>query len=104
MLPTEKLKEIKKRFGFVEAQMATGGDDIVRLGREYAELRPIVDEIHKYESTLDEIKHAREMLEDAELRKLAEEELFGLKSKKPNWNLRFKKCSYPGTRLTSGPR
>ncbi|MCY4317305.1 MAG: peptide chain release factor 1 [Roseovarius sp.] len=95
MLPMEKLKEIKKRFGFVEAQMATGGDDIVRLGREYAELRPIVDQIHKYESTLDEIKHAREMLEDAELRKLAEEELFGLKSKKTELESALQKMLVP---------
>ena len=95
MLPTEKLEEIKKRFGFVETQMSAGGDDIVRLGREYAELRPIVDEIHKYEVVLDEIKYAQEMLQDAEMSKLAEEELVRLKSKKSKLKAALQKLLIP---------
>jgi peptide chain release factor 1 len=83
MVPLEKLAQITQRFEFIEAQMAEGGGDIAALGREYAELRPVVAEIAEYRRLLDEIGEAEAMLDDAEMRALAEEEMPRLKARLP---------------------
>ena len=74
MVPLDKLNEITRRFEFIEAQMAEGGGDIAQLGREYAELRPVVEEIRAYTQSLDDLEAAKAMLDDPEMRELAEEE------------------------------
>jgi len=51
------------------------GDDFAALGREYAELRPVVEQIQAYQQLLDDMAGAREMLADPEMKELAEEEL-----------------------------
>lgn len=73
----EKLDQITARFEFIEAQMSAGvaGDEIAALAREYAELKPVVSEIARYRQLQDDIAQAREMLEDPEMKSLAEEEL-----------------------------
>ena len=45
MVPLDKLAQITQRFEFIEAQMSAGTGDIAALGREYADLRPVVAEI-----------------------------------------------------------
>lgn len=77
MVPMEKLDQITARFEFIEAQMSAGvaGDEIAALAREYAELKPVVSEIARYRQLQDDIAQAREMLEDPEMKSLAEEEL-----------------------------
>ncbi|MEM7597392.1 MAG: peptide chain release factor 1 [Pseudomonadota bacterium] len=74
MVPLDKLNEITRRFEFIEAQMAEGGGDIAQLGREYAELRPVVEEIRAYTQSLDDLEAAKAMMDDPEMRELAEEE------------------------------
>jgi len=75
MIPSERLHHIKARLEFVEASMAQGEGDIVALGREHAELSPVVRQIAEWESLTSEIAEAEAMLEDPEMRALAEEEL-----------------------------
>jgi len=84
MIPLDRLEQITQRFEFIEAQMATGGGDIAQLGREYAELRPVVEEIRAYRQMLADIDGARVMLDDPEMKELAEEELAGLEAQKPD--------------------
>ena len=81
----DKLTAITERFQYLEARMAEGlaGDEIAAAGREYAELKPIVDEIAAYRQLLDHIREAEAMLEDAEMRELAEEELPDLRARLP---------------------
>ena len=83
MVPLDKLYEIVQRFEYLEAQMTAGGGDIAKLGREYAELRPVVEEIRAYRQVVDDIDAARTMLDDPEMRDLAQEELSQLEARLP---------------------
>ena len=85
MVPIEKLDAITQRFQFLEAKMSQGlsGEEIAEAGREYAELKPVVEEIAAYRALLDDIAEAEAMMADPEMRALAEEELPGLREKLP---------------------
>ncbi|WP_272007248.1 peptide chain release factor 1 [Roseovarius sp. ZX-A-9] len=83
MVPMDRLQQIAERFEYLEAKMATGDGDIAALGREYAELRPVVEEIRTYQEMLAAIKGAEDMLADPEMKALAEEELRDLREKLP---------------------
>ena len=83
MVPLDKLNEITRRFEFIEAQMAEGGGDIAQLGREYAELRQVVEEIRAYTQSLDNLEAAEAMLNDPEMRELAEDETAEIKARLP---------------------
>ncbi|WP_434287412.1 peptide chain release factor 1 [Celeribacter sp. SCSIO 80788] len=83
MIPQDRLQQILQRFEFLEASMAQGTGDIVALGREYAGLRPVVEQIRAYQRLADDIDEAEAMLSDPEMRALAEEELPGLKARLP---------------------
>ncbi|MFT4715507.1 MAG: peptide chain release factor 1 [Paracoccaceae bacterium] len=85
MVPIVKLEQIKSRFDFLEASMAEGvaGDDFAALGREYAELRPVVEQIRAYQQKLDDAAAAEDMLADPEMKELAEEELAELRESLP---------------------
>jgi peptide chain release factor 1 len=84
MIPTERLQQIKERLEYVEARMSAGDGDIAELGREYAELRPIVTQIEEYETLLDDLAEAESMLDDPEMRELAQEELPALRAALPD--------------------
>ena len=64
MIPQDRMIQILQRFEFLEAQMATGDGDIAQIGREYAELRPVVEEIRGYRAVIEGIAQAEEMLGD----------------------------------------
>lgn len=85
MVPLDKLEQIRQRFQFLEAKMNDGvsGDEIARLAREYSELKPVIAQIDEFREISSQIEDAQEMLQDADMRDLAEEELSGLKSKLP---------------------
>ena len=85
MVPLEKLNAITERFEFLEARMSQGlsGDEIAAVGREYAELKPVVEEIAAYKQLLADIEEAEVMMGDPEMRELAEEELPQLTARLP---------------------
>lgn len=85
MVPEDKLDQIAARFEYLEARMAEGvaGDDIAALSREYADLRPVVAEIERYRQLRADIDEARLMLDDPELKDLAEDELPVLTAQMP---------------------
>ncbi|MFN3145792.1 MAG: peptide chain release factor 1 [Paracoccaceae bacterium] len=83
MVPLDKLAQITQRFEFIEAQMSAGTGDIAALGREYADLRPVVAEIAEYRRLLDDIAEAEAMLADPEMKALAEDELPMLRARLP---------------------
>ncbi|NND18590.1 MAG: PCRF domain-containing protein, partial [Silicimonas sp.] len=86
MVPEDTLNQIRERFQFLEAKMAGGAEagEIADLAREYAELKPVVAEIEAYRAMLASRAEAEAMLDDAEMKALAEEELVALKSRLPN--------------------
>jgi peptide chain release factor 1 len=83
MVPLDKLMQISRRSEFLEAAMAQGDGDLAALGREYAELRPVVLEIAAYQQVLQDIDEAEAMLRDPEMKALAEEELPALRAQLP---------------------
>jgi peptide chain release factor 1 len=95
MVPLDRLNEIVQRFEYIEAQMTAGGGDIAQLGREYAELRPVVEEIRAYQQALQDIAGARAMLDDPEMRELAQEELAELEAQLPGMEERLQLALLP---------
>ena len=85
MVPLEKLELIRQRFQFLEAKMNDGlaGEDIARLAKEYSDLRPVIEQIEEYLRVLRDIEEAQAMLDDADMRALAEEELPLLRARLP---------------------
>ena len=83
MIPEDRLHQITQRFEFIEASMAAGEGDIAALGREYAELKPVVDQVRAYQQLLADIEEAELMLDDPDMKELAEEELPALKEAIP---------------------
>ncbi|MFT6425601.1 MAG: peptide chain release factor 1 [Celeribacter sp.] len=83
MIPQERLHQITQRFEFIEASMSTGEGDIVALGREYAELRPVVEQVRAYMQVAQDIEDAKAMLDDPDMKELAEAELPELTAQLP---------------------
>jgi peptide chain release factor 1 len=86
MIPDDRLEQIVQRFQFLEAKMneGTSGDEIASLGREYSELRPVVEQIAAYRQLSEDLAEAQEMLADPDMRALAEEELPLLRARFPD--------------------
>jgi len=86
-LPLEKMRNLDRRFGEIEARMSAGPDAeaYVRLASEYAELQPVVDKIREYERTRGELADVDQLLSDRstdrEMRELAEIEYPELKER-----------------------
>ncbi|WP_108816026.1 peptide chain release factor 1 [Loktanella sp. Alg231-35] len=82
MIAPDKIAQLIDRFQFLEAKMADGsvGSDIAKLGKEYADLRPVVETVTAYKALVDQIAEAEAMLSDPEMKELAEAELPGLRA------------------------
>ena len=80
-LPVEKMRELERRFGEIEARMSAGpaADVYVRLASEYSELQPVVGKIRQYQKALAEKADLEELLADRdtdrEMREMAQLEL-----------------------------
>ena len=85
MVPQDKLDRIVQRFQYLEARLAAGADpgEIAALGREHAELRPVVAEIEAWQDLQARIADAETLRDDPEMRALAEEELTTLNAEVP---------------------
>ncbi len=75
MIPQDRLIQILQRFEFLEAKMAEGSGDLAALGREYTELRGVVEQVRAYQALRQEIEDAEALLDDPDMAALAEEEL-----------------------------
>ncbi|SSC71463.1 unnamed protein product [Ciceribacter sp. T2.26MG-112.2] len=80
-LPVEKMRELERRFGEIEARMSAGpaADVYVKLASEYSELQPVVKKIREYETAIAELAGLKALLADKttdrEMRDLAEMEM-----------------------------
>ena len=85
MLPIDRLEQIVSRFQFLEAKLneELSGTDIAKISREYAELRPVVDEINEYKALLSALEEAEELVSEPDMKALAEDEVSNLKEKIP---------------------
>ena len=86
-LPVEKMRELERRFGEVEARMSAGpaADVYVKLAAEYSELQPVVKTIRDYQRAEAEEADLEALLTekdgDREMRALAEAELPDVREK-----------------------
>ena len=85
MVPLEKLDQITRRFQFLEAKLAAGAAaaEFAALSREYAELKPVAQQITDYRALLDGIAETTALLSDPEMKTLAEDELPALRGQLP---------------------
>ena len=96
----DKLSGIEKRFDAINDELAEVGEDYQRaavLGRERAELEPIVQTYRDYMSIREQIDQAQTLRssDDPEIRELAEEELDGLTSEVQNLEDELKRMLLP---------
>ncbi len=81
-----KLEDIEKRFNGVEADfmdpaIVSNPKEAQRLGKLRAELEPIVGVIRDYRKTLGDLRGAEELLEDPDMREMAQDEIAPLRSR-----------------------
>jgi len=84
-IPDIKLAQVVDRFEQIEARMGatTDSTEIVQLGKDYAELRPVVEGVRALQSVRSEMEDLQVMLDDPEMGPMAKEELQALKDKLP---------------------
>ncbi|WBT06291.1 peptide chain release factor 1 [Brevundimonas vesicularis] len=84
-LPQARLDQVLDRFHEVEARMgsATDGAEIVRLSKEHAELKPVVDAVQGLARARAEMADLEAMTADPEMAAMAEEELRALTVRLP---------------------
>ena len=98
-----KLEEIKLRFeevGQILSQPAVVNDmkKFTQLSKEYRDLEKVVKKFDAYSAVLNDLQHAREVLErekDAELRELAKMELEELAPKRDRLDAEIKELLMP---------
>ncbi len=97
MVPMDKLAQITRRFEFLEAKLSAGAPpaEIVALSREYAELKPVTQEIAAYTQALDDLAATEALLRDPEMRALAEDEMPLLKARIPAIEARLRLALLP---------
>jgi peptide chain release factor 1 len=86
-LPQARLEQVLDRFREVEARMGASADggEIVKLSKEHAELRPLVETVEALERARNEVLELQAMAGagDAEMAALAREELTALQARVP---------------------
>lgn len=85
MIPEDRLRQIEDRFQFLEARMNAGAEagEIAQLAKEYSDLKPVVDQIALWRQLQADIGEAQAMLDDPDMKELAEEELPVLRNRLP---------------------
>lgn len=84
-IPRQKLEQVLERFDAIEARMsvANEADEIVKLSKEHAELKPVADGVRSLQEVLAEMEDLEEMASDPEMAAMAKDELQALKEKLP---------------------
>ncbi|MEM9715172.1 MAG: peptide chain release factor 1 [Pseudomonadota bacterium] len=85
MIAEDKLASITSHFEFLEQKLASGdlGDDFAKTSKEYADLKPVVDAITSYQSLISGLEEAKLLLEDPEMKELAELEIASINEALP---------------------
>lgn len=85
-IPDIKLAQVVDRFEQIEARMGatSDGDEIVQLGKDYAELKPIVEGVRKLQDIRAEKADLESMADDPEMASMVKEELQALRDKLPD--------------------
>ena len=86
--PEARLAQVIDRFEQVEARLGAAGDpdEIVKLSKEHAELKPVAEKAKELKGARAELDDLAEMMEggDAEMADMAREEYYELKERLPD--------------------
>ena len=85
-IPQQKLAQVLERFEAIEARMGVVSEatEIVKLAKEYAELRPVAEGVRKLHNVLTEMEDLEEMASDPEMAAMVKDELQALKETLPD--------------------
>lgn len=86
-VPLERLDQIANRFAELEARMASGtleGEEFVKASRDYAELEPVAKVAAEVKAMRAEIADLDDLLDDPEMKAMAQDELNVLKEALPD--------------------
>lgn len=84
-IPDNKLAQVVDRFDQITARMGAtmDSDEIVQLGKDYAELRPVAEGVKKLMDVRAEMRDLQAMVADPEMGPMAREEIQALKETLP---------------------
>lgn len=84
-IPDEKLRQVVDRFEQIEARMGATSDgaEIVQLGKDYAELKPVAEGVRRLQEVRTEMADLEDMASDPEMAAMAKDELQALKDSLP---------------------
>ena len=73
MINIDRLDKLLDRYEYVEARLSgnLSSSELKSLGQEYAELKPVVNEVNSYRKLLHSLEDAKELLDDPEMKSLA---------------------------------
>lgn len=76
MLPQDRIDQLKSRYSDIQDQMNANPDQdtYVRLAQEFSALGPVVESIQQLEAVRAELDGLQELLDDPEMREMAEAE------------------------------
>ena len=82
MVNIDRLEKLIGRYEYVEARLnsSPNSGDLKSLGQEYAELKPVVNEINSYRRLIQSLENAKELLTDPEMKSLATEEVIKIEN------------------------
>ena len=102
MVLVGKLDQVVNRHKWLAEQMSTGTvppEEFAKLSKEYADLAPIVEKAKEFNSLMDELEGANELLTDPdtdnEMRMMAEEEVRAIQEKLPELTESIQKLLIP---------
>jgi len=83
----DKIEELERRFQELEALLSdpvtiNNQPEFRKLSREHSDLSPLVDVYRRYRKVIEQIEENKEMLDDPEMKAMAEEELTSLSEEK----------------------
>ncbi len=93
-----KLAPLEARYEELAALMAEGkatGEAFVKLTKEYADLGPVIETVQVYKNALSQFRQAEELMNDPEMKDLAEEEYYDLKKQIPDLEHKIKLILIP---------
>ena len=80
MINIDRLDKLVDRYEYVEARLngSLSSSELKSLGQEYAELKPVVNEINSYRKLLHSREDVKKLLDDPEMKSLASSELIDI--------------------------
>ncbi|MAM33622.1 MAG: peptide chain release factor 1 [Micavibrio sp.] len=94
----EKLNTILSRHEELASLMSQGtlsGEEFTKYSMEYADLEDVVQAIKTYQSAQDEFKDLEGLLDDPEMKEIAQEEYYALKEKLPELEKKLRLALIP---------